>query len=167
MSGANPYAAPTSRPLDQEVAGTHRAVQVFVGFSVGMGFAYAVLMAIYWAYSWILVGQGVAVNQLFKHTYGADGYLIATIAPGVLALMTGGYWAIRIGRDDALAPAVWAGCAYTVLAAMLCVMPYDSQSPGWSIGLSLITPIPAYLIGGLLARRANVAARKAAAIAIR
>lgn len=152
MDRANPYAASLAQYLDDE-AGSTRTTQAFVGFSVGVGLTYAVLMPLGCTYLWLLVAQGVPTAQLYLKAYNSVGFLLFSHVVGFATTIVGGYWSARIGRDHTLIPATLAGLANVLFVGVQYLMPYDFPQPGWSRIVSLAAPLPAFLFGAMLARR--------------
>jgi hypothetical protein len=102
---------------------------------------------------WILTAQGVPVEQLYVRAYASNGFLLLAHGVGFAATTVGGFWATRIGKDGALTAAVLAGLAFSAFVFTQYMTPYPIPQPGWSRIISVLAPLPAFILGALWARR--------------
>jgi hypothetical protein len=148
----NPYAPPLATNPEHEARG-RSLTPVVIGVAIGGGLVYITLMPIGNLFLWVLFAQGVPTDQLYVRLCESPFYLGLAHLLGFCALTPGGYWAIRLDSERKLASAFWAGLAYAVFCLSTFMVPYSQPFPLWSNVLSLIIPIPAYLLGGAWALR--------------
>ena len=148
---SNPYRPPETAP-QPEPAGTPTAMPIFVGVTVGMGLWYVVGSLSSLVFGWWLTLAGVPTAQLFQRFYTDAPFLACCHILTFLCMATGGFWATGAsgGRRSA---ALISGLALTMFVVLQFATPYTVPYPGWSRLLSLLLPLPAYLVGARLHRR--------------
>jgi hypothetical protein len=145
----NPYAPPRSQVAADAPQPT-RTMPVLVGVMVGCGLVYVVLTICVWFFVWFLAAQGVASKDIYLRVYQSDAYLLFAHAGGFLCLMYGGSWTARLTQGGAAMNAAIAGILVVAFSFMQLFVPYDVPIPMWSSVMSVVAPIPAYLLGSRL-----------------
>jgi hypothetical protein len=127
---------------------------VLIGAAVGSALSYVVLFIFGLVFLWVLVAQGVPGNESYARAYESTTYLAFAHAVGFICLLPGGYWASRLSQRRHSRNAALAGAMVAVFAVIGNLVPYYLPVPLWSRIASIILPIPAFLLGAWLQRRA-------------
>ena len=137
----------------------HRAMRpttsVLIAAAVGYGLSYVVLFVFGLIFLWVLVGLGVPGNETLVRAYQSASYLLFAHAVGFLCLMPGGLWAARLSATSHFRNAALAGAVVAVVTLLGNLVPYSLPIPPWSRAASVLLPIPAFLLGAVLQRRAK------------
>ena len=103
---------------------------------------------------WTLVGAGVPSSQVYWRAYQSIPFLVLQHGIGIGCSAFGGYWAARLYVPKPLKAAAIAGVMVAVFTSLQeTLIPYEVPIPTWSLALSVLTPIPAFLIGAGWRRR--------------
>ena len=150
----NPYALPKA-PLAAAEPARGLTTAVLIGAAVANGVWYAVGYCYSQGWIWALFLQGVAIEALeVRYMESVAAISIAHVL-GFACMMPGGYWAARLCTGHPYLSAVLAGGLFLVFTAMQFVLPYEMPVPNWSRALSLLLPIPAFLLGAWWRRAAE------------
>lgn len=160
MEHINPYAAPTSEMKEIEPVDS-AATAILIGVAIGTGTAYAILSLSGLVFLWILTTQGVPAQQLYVRAYQSTGYLLLAHALGFLCELPGGYWSARLSNIRPANNALLAGLLGSALAFAQNLTPYELPVPVWSRIVSIVVPVPAFLLGALWQRRKSLPIREA------
>jgi hypothetical protein len=145
----NPYAAPHAHVGQQESAG-NGAGAALIGAFLSLGAYWAVASIPGWVYMWTLVGAGVPSSQVYWRTYQSVPFLLLEHGIGLACHAFGGYWTAKLYSHGPLKSAAFAGVVTVVFAALQYMLtPYDLPIPMWSLALSILTPIPAFVCGAI------------------
>jgi|GEM_PF-3762766 len=154
MTGhVNPYAPPAAKG-ELNGDGGYRFGPIFVGAAVAFGLYSFATQCMGAFIMWTLKQRGTPLNQMYKFMYTEPAFLIPLHIIALVTLAAGGYWATRLGREVSLMHAFFAGLVFLLGELVLSLQPYSLPTAPWSEVLSWIIPMPAFLLGGLLARRA-------------
>lgn len=154
MSNVRPLSnmqLPSPAPQVQSVSS---ATAVLVGAAIGNGLSYAVLFVFGLLYLWVLVAQGVPGNDAYARAYESMPYLVFAHLVGFLCLVPGGVWAAKLSSNSHIRNAALAGLLVAVFALLGNLVPYYLPVPVWSRVASVLLPLPAFLLGAVLQRRA-------------
>jgi len=130
------------------------AVAVFVGAAVGNGLAYAVLFTAGLVFLWYLVATGVPGNEVHAKAHQSTGYLLFAHILAFACLLPGGYWTARLSAKSSLRNAAFAGLIVCTLTFLAYLVPYDLPAPWWSRLVGILAPLPAFVLGAALYKRA-------------
>lgn len=160
VSGKNlpPNASETGKAMTPDNAHTARLrapSAVLIGAAVGFALSYTVLFVLGLMFLWVLVWLGVPGNESYAEAHRHPAYLAFAHLVGFLCLMEGGRWVSRLSHQLHLRNAAMAGMAMVVITALGNLVPYDMPIPFWSRIASVALPIPAFVWGALLERRAS------------
>lgn len=154
ISPHDPYAAPSSSPVEHKLASCNGITAILVGAAVGNGIVYATLFVTVWVYLWGLSAAGVPDADLYTRAYESTWYLLFAHLVGLLSLLPGGYWSARLSTERHLFHAMLAGLIISGFSLLQCTFPYELPIPLWSMIVSVVVPIPAFLLGAMWERRA-------------
>ena len=147
----NPFLPPTSTPPSE--ANGLAVTPIFIGVLVGAGSAYVVMSLSSLTLFWWLVSSGTPLADLYRRIYGSVPYLAFAHTAGFLCMVLGGYWTARMAGDRSTSVALIAGAIFTAFTVVQYVTPYALPIPLWSQAVSVLAPIPGYLLGACLFRR--------------
>jgi len=151
-AATDPYAPPVA-DIQDHGKGRASLAPIASSFLIGCGLMMVISVAISYVFLWSWVAQGVPTEQLYVRLFASSAYLSLAHFAGFSGLVASGYWAIRLDPERQLSTAFWAGTAYLAFEVVSSVTPYNNPTPLWSQILSLVAPIPAFLLGGVWARR--------------
>jgi hypothetical protein len=141
---------PESSTLSKPTA----AIAVVVGAAVGYGLSYAVLFTSGLVFLWGLVFSGIHPNEAYAKAYESTAYLVFAHMIGFACLVPGGLWAAKLSQSSATRNAFAAGVVVIFFAALANLVPYYLPIPYWSRVVSLLAPVPAFLLGAYMHRNA-------------
>ena len=125
---------------------------VLIGAAIGAGVAYVVLSLCSLVFVWVLFGQGVPSANIPATVYQSTGYLGFAHAIAFLCGLPGGYWSARLSTSRALRNVILGGILVSLFTLLLNLVPYYVPIPLWSRVMSLLTPVPAFIVGAWLWR---------------
>ncbi len=146
MNQAPPLLSTTNKP--------RTAIAVVIGAAVGNGLSYSVLFVSGLVFLWILVLSGVPANDAYSRAYESTPYLLFAHALGFACLVPGGSWAAKLSYHAPVRNALLAGLLVALFTLLSNFVPYYLPIPWWSRLASVAAPVPAFLLGALLQRRA-------------
>jgi hypothetical protein len=141
----------TPEPLLRPVGSVSAVV---IGAAIGNGLSYAVLFTMGLVFLWALVARGVPGHEAYGRAYESTWYLVFAHSGGFLCLVPGGLWAARLSARSHVRNAALAGVLVTLFALLGNVVPYYLPVPLWSRIASVLLPVPAFVLGAYLQRRA-------------
>jgi len=130
------------------------AIAVLIGAAIGNGLSYAVLFILGLFFLWALVAQGVPGKDAYARAYESTSYLVFAHFVGFLCLIPGGLWAAKLSASSHVRNAVSGGVLVAAFALLTNFLPYYLPIPLWSRIASVLLPVPAFVVGALLQRRA-------------
>lgn len=119
-----------------------------------MALSYVVLFILGLLFLWVLVAQGVPGNESYARAHESTTYLVFAHSVGVLCFVVGGLWAAKLSGSRHIRNAAVAGGLVAAFALIGNLVPYYVPVPLWSRAVSVLFPVPAFVIGALLGRRA-------------
>ncbi len=128
---------------------------VLISAAIGFSLSYAVLFIMGLVFVWVLVLQGTPGNETYAVAWQSTTYLLFAHVVGGLCLLPGGLWAAKLSAKSDLRNAALAGLCVAAMALIGNFVPYDMPTPLWSSIASSVVPVPAFVLGALLARRAK------------
>ena len=146
MPSDRPYAPPEADVgLGQPEARDSTAS--VVGAIIGLGSYYVAATVTALVVLWALIAQGVAAQQAYARLYELTWYILFAHALGALCLAYGGYWSARLSKSKPRRNALWSGLLALAFSLLQILLPYELPIPAWSNALSLLVPVPAFLLG--------------------
>lgn len=147
----NPFRPPISESPPEP--GDVLSKPVFIGVSIGAGAAYIAMSLSGLAFVWYLSLSGTPMADLYRRAYASVPYLLFAHAEGFASMAIGGYWAARTAERRAGLAALIAGAIYALFVLLQYSTPYSWPIPFWSRALSVVLPLPGYLLGARFASR--------------
>lgn len=142
----NPYAPPRAA-LAEPSRSAGNVIAVLVGAAIGAGVAYVVLSLCSLVLVWVLFAQGVPSADIPARAYEATGYLAFAHVIAFVCGLPGGYWSARLSASRWLRNAILGGVLVSLFTLLLNLVPYYVPIPLWSRAMSLLTPVPAFIVG--------------------
>ena len=102
---------------------------------------------------WYLSLAGTPLADLYTRAYASVPYLLVAHAEGLACMAIGGYWAARTAERRAVFTALVAGAIYALFVLLQYSTPYAWPIPFWSRAISVVLPVPGYLLGARFARQ--------------
>lgn len=147
----NPFSPPVSQPSPEP--GERLWMPLFLGVCIGSGAGYIAMGLSGVGFLWWLALSGAPMADLYREAYTNVPYLLFAHAVGFACMAAGGYWTARMAPLRAYSTAAIAG----VLSALFVVLEYSIPiawpNPFWSRALSVLLPVPGYVLGAYLCRR--------------
>jgi hypothetical protein len=143
-----------SLSTEPKVSSVRPAAAVLIGAAIGNSLSYAVLFVLGLFFLWVLVAQGIPGNDAFARAYESTRYLVFAHLVGFLCLVPGGLWAARLSETSHIRNATLAGLLVAGFALLGNLVPYYLPIPLWSRVASVLLPVPAFVVGAVLQRRA-------------
>ncbi len=149
MSAPNPYKSPSSSVADRATSRSLLSA-VFLAFLCSVGLSYVLQTLSGVTLSWMLVHRGVRVEDLYSAM--SDSALINALSHtlNAISIAIGGGLSAWLSPGRGVSPAAAVGGLLLCFAVFQLFVPYEHQAPGWSVLLSLLTPVPAAVGGALL-----------------
>src|SRR5262249_36777958 len=97
---------------------------------------------------------GVSGNNAYARAHESTLYLVFAHLVGFLCLLPGGLWAAKLSTSSQIRNAVLAGVLVAAFAFLGNLVPYSLPIPFWSRVASVLLPVPAFILGAMLQRRA-------------
>lgn len=147
----NHFLPPTSPSPSEERE--PKITPVFIGLLMGAGSAYLLMSLTGQVCFWWLALTGTPIADLYRRAYDSMPFMVVEHTMGFACMATGGYWAARMSAGRSSSVALVAGAIFTVFTVVQYITPYSLPIPFWSQALSVLLPIPGYLVGASVFRR--------------
>lgn len=122
---------------------------IWQGACIGLGAFYLPGVVISTVFLWILVSQGVSINQVYVEFYKTESFTITCHVIGFVAMSYGGYWSAKLSSRNPVWHAFIAGILVSMMASTSLMSPYELPIPSWSKFISVVCPTVAYVFGAL------------------
>jgi hypothetical protein len=142
----NPYVTPKAALRDTEGAKSFWFSAV-LAFCSGVGAAFALQTLLGVITSWIFIGQGVRVDDLYSAMANVPALNVISLVINLLSACLAGATVSRLTDTRSFGAAAWVGTALVLFVCVQFVVPYEHSAPTWAKAWAVALPIPGTLLG--------------------